>query len=94
MHDPGNPKHGALSGSVLTLDRAIGNMQRWFSALPEEQIWAMGTSIPAAIAGLENRGVLRKGADADLVLWDETPTGPRARRTWVRGREYTFSANF
>ncbi len=93
VHDPGSPKHGALSGSALTLDRAIGNMQRWFSHLPEEQIWAMGTSIPAAIAGLENRGVLRKGADADLVLWDETPTGPRARRTWVRGREYTFSAN-
>ncbi len=85
IHDPESPLHGGLAGSALTMDAGIRNLMSWLD-LPEEQIWAMGTSIPAAVLGLRQTGVLQPGAEADLVLWDQTESGPRALRTWVSGR--------
>jgi len=70
-----------LAGSALTMDRGMANLLRWLK-LPPEQVWAMGTLNPARLLGLERKGRLAPGADADLVLWDEDLT---AARTWVRG---------
>lgn len=85
LHCPGQPSHGALAGSTLTLDRGIANLLKWLN-LPEEQVWAMGSSNVARLLGLTTKGTLRVGADADLVLWDQTDGRPRAVRTWLGGR--------
>jgi N-acetylglucosamine-6-phosphate deacetylase len=71
----------SLAGSALTMDRGIANLLRWLN-LPPEQVWAMGTLNPARLLGLERKGRLEPGADADLVLWDDTLT---AQMTWVNG---------
>lgn len=70
-----------LAGSALTMDLGMANLHRWLK-LPTEQIWAMGTLNPARLLGLDRKGRLEPGADADLVLWDDNFT---AARTWVRG---------
>ena len=67
------------------MDAGIRNLRRWFD-LPEEDLWAMATSVPASIMGLKHKGVIEAGADADLVLWDEPDEGPRPLRTWLAGR--------
>ncbi len=85
IHDPGSPKHGCLTGSSLSMDAGIRNLQHWLQ-LPDEHIWAMGTSVPAAGPGLEHKGTMQPSGDADLVLWDKTDNGPHVRRTWVGGR--------
>ncbi|MCC6124629.1 MAG: amidohydrolase family protein [Pirellulales bacterium] len=85
IHHPGSPLHGALAGSALTMDRGIGNLSAWLD-LPESQVWAMGTSNPARLLGLNGKGTLYPGADADLVLWELNAGQPRAWRTWVGGR--------
>ena len=46
------------------------------------------TSVPATAAGLSHRiGILREGADADLVLWDSHPLqlGATPRKVWIDG---------
>ncbi len=85
LHRPGMPLHGGLAGSTLTMDRGIANLLAWLD-LPEEQVWAMGTSNVARLLGLADKGTLRVGADADLVLWEQNAGRPRALRTWVGGR--------
>ncbi len=70
-----------LAGSALTMDRGMANLLRWLK-LPPAQVWAMGTLNPAKLLGLDRKGRLDPGADADLVLWDDDLT---AARTWVRG---------
>jgi N-acetylglucosamine-6-phosphate deacetylase len=73
---------GFLAGSALTMDRGIANLLAWLD-LPPEQVWAMGTRNPADRLGLTGKGRIEPGADADLVLWDDTL---RPLRTWVAGR--------
>jgi N-acetylglucosamine-6-phosphate deacetylase len=92
IHDPAHPNHGALAGSALTMDRAVGNALDWLD-LPAEHVWAMATRNPARLLRLAGKGSLRPGADADLVLWDEIDVlwdeidgRYRAVRTWVAGR--------
>jgi len=75
-------EHGWLAGSALTMDRGMANLFKWLD-LPAEQIWAMGTSNVAKMLGMRHKGVIRAGADADLVLWNENFT---AVRTWVAGQ--------
>ena len=62
---------GALAGSTLTLNVAVRNVQR-FAQLTPNQALAMATRVPAEALDLAGRkGVLRPGADADVVLVDE-----------------------
>ena len=70
-----------LAGSSLTMDQGIRNLLSWLD-LPPEQVWAMGTSNPADVVGLDGVGRLQVGDWADLVLWDHDL---RASQTWVRG---------
>ena len=76
-HDEKN----TLAGSALTMDRGIVNLFNWLK-IPPEQVWAMGTLNPARVLGLERKGRIAPGADADLVLWNEDLT---AAHTWVNG---------
>ena len=85
IHDPNHPLNGVLAGSALTMDRGMDNLLDWLD-LPEEQIWAMGTANPARLLGLDDKGTIRQGADADLVLWDRVDGQLRALRTWVGGQ--------
>lgn len=74
---------GFLAGSALTMDRGMANLLAWLR-LPPDQVWAMGTLNPARLLGLERKGRLDPGADADLVLWDDDL---RPARTWLGGRQ-------
>lgn len=84
-HLPGDPKHGTLAGSALTMNVGIENLRRWLK-LPEHDIWAMGSRSVADRMRLTNKGRLETGADADLVLWDDADDRLSARKTWVAGR--------
>lgn len=70
-----------LAGSALTMNRGMANLLQWLK-LPPEQIWAMGTLNPAKLLGLQRKGRLEPGADADLVLWSENLT---PAYTWLGG---------
>lgn len=85
VHSAEHPLHGLLAGSALTMDRALSNLLQWLP-LPLPEVVAMATCNPARAVGLDRKGKLEVGADADLVLWKRTRTGLQAVRTWVRGR--------
>ncbi len=73
---------GALAGSALTLNVAMANVLNWVDG-DAADIWRMGTSTPARIAGLFAKGGLDIGQDADAVLWNSDLT---PRQTWSRGQ--------
>ncbi|WP_400162710.1 N-acetylglucosamine-6-phosphate deacetylase [Brevibacillus sp. TJ4] len=61
---------GTLAGSVLTLNRAVGNMVR-LSGVPMADAVRMASQTPADILGLgQKKGRLAAGWDADLVVLD------------------------
>ncbi len=84
INDPTHPNYGCLTGSALTMDRGINNLLKWLD-ISAEQVWAMGTSNPARLLGLTDKGVIREGADADLVLWEQIDGQLRPVQTWVGG---------
>lgn len=62
--------------------------QAYYFGLPEHLALASVTSTPAIAAGLGHRiGVLEKGADADVVIWDSHPLqlGATPKRVWIDG---------
>ncbi len=78
------PRHatdGTLSGSGLTMDEGMRNLLNWID-LPEHEIWGMGSTNPARMLRLNDTGVMKAGASADLVLWDDDR---RVSHTWVNG---------
>jgi len=78
---PNHPCNGMLSGSSLTMNMGIRNLIHWLD-LPAEQVWAMATVNPARVLSLKDKGVIREGADADVVLWDDDC---RVSMTFVNG---------
>jgi len=85
INDPAHRGYGTLSGSCLTMDRAMSNVMKWLSG-PEPDVWRLGTSSPAAVLGLKTKGTLLPPADADLVLWNCVAKRLRVVQTWVGGR--------
>lgn len=74
---------GRLAGSCLTLDRAIQNANT-FADMTLLQAVRAATLGPARLLGIEaERGTLRSGARADLVILDE---GGEVVETWLAGR--------
>jgi N-acetylglucosamine-6-phosphate deacetylase len=72
---------GNLAGSTLTLDRALRNVVALGVSLPDAV--RMLTVNPATLLGIEfKKGVLRTGADADIVLLDDSL---QAKGVWARG---------
>lgn len=84
IHDSNHPLNGLLAGSALTMDRALSNLLAWLP-LPLHEIVAIATCNPARIVGLNRKGTLAVGADADLVLWRRFGARLVPQRTWVRG---------
>ncbi len=61
---------GGLSGSTLTMDVGIRNVVN-FTGLPFNEVLPMATAVPAEAIGLGGqKGVIKPGADADLLLLD------------------------
>lgn len=72
---------GKLAGSTLTLDRALRNVVALGVSLADAL--CMLTANPAKLLGIEfKKGVLRSGADADIVLLDENLN---VVNVWARG---------
>ncbi|MBL7644763.1 MAG: amidohydrolase family protein [Candidatus Hydrogenedentes bacterium] len=83
--DPEHPFFGALAGSALTMNQGMANLLKWIDK-PEAEVWAMGTSSPARVLDLTDRGKLEPGMRADLVLWnDDEALTPAA--VWVGGKK-------
>lgn len=61
--------NGALAGSTLTLDQAVRNLVSIGRSLADAS--ARVATIPAQYLGLEDRGQLREGYRADMVVLDE-----------------------
>jgi N-acetylglucosamine-6-phosphate deacetylase len=74
---------GTIAGSILTMDRAVGNAMR-FAGVSLPTAVHMASQVPALIAGCSQRkGSLEPGKDADVTLLD---SDFRCRATWVGGR--------
>jgi N-acetylglucosamine-6-phosphate deacetylase len=72
---------GKLAGSTLTLDRALRNIVNL--GVPLSEALRMLTLNPATLVGIEfKKGSLRPGADADILLLDESLN---VTQTWTRG---------
>jgi N-acetylglucosamine-6-phosphate deacetylase len=73
---------GTLAGSTLTLERALRNAEA-FGAMTRLEAIAACTLRPARLLGLEReRGTLRPGARADLVVLSEEGA---VEETWIQG---------
>ena len=73
---------GSLAGSVLTLDRAVQNAVR--AGLTLQNAVQLASSHPANYLGLENKGRIAVGADADIVVMNEAL---EVSGVYVGGRE-------
>jgi N-acetylglucosamine-6-phosphate deacetylase len=74
---------GVLAGSMLTLDRALGNLMA-YTGLSMEQAVPLLTLNPARKLGLDRqKGSIAVGKDADLVLLGSDYA---VRATWVKGQ--------
>jgi N-acetylglucosamine-6-phosphate deacetylase len=73
---------GTLAGSILTMDQAVRNVIAFTGCSPAEAV-AMASSTPARVLGLERKGTLAPGCDADLVILDQAL---RVTHTFVGGR--------
>lgn len=75
---------GRLAGSRLALHDAVSNCVAWRVMPERHDALRAATLAPARLLGVEGeRGTLRPGARADLVLWGASGT-PLV--TWVAGR--------
>jgi N-acetylglucosamine-6-phosphate deacetylase len=75
-------RDGRLAGSVLTMDRAVRNAMD-FAGWDLQRAVRIATANPARVAGAENKGMLKPGADADLVVLSSSGD---VRATVVRGK--------
>ena len=64
------PDRTAFAGSVAFCDRLIRNMVN-MAEVPLEDAIYMITQTPAKVVGLKNKGALKAGMDADVVIFDE-----------------------
>lgn len=73
---------GRLAGSTLTQDRALRNFIEWTGWQIADAVKGMTTNVAEAV-GLDGRGVLKAGADADFVVLDGSL---RVFATYVQGQ--------
>ena len=63
------PDRSAFAGSVAFCDRLIRNIVNLADVAIEDAV-LMATETPAKILGIKNKGVLKAGYDADIVIFD------------------------
>lgn len=80
-HSPRGLPDGVLAGSTLALDQAVRNLLAFTGCSPGAAI-RCATATPADVLGLTDRGRVRSGARADLVVLDPQL---RIERTIVGG---------
>jgi N-acetylglucosamine-6-phosphate deacetylase len=73
---------GRLAGSTLTQEIALRNFTAWSGWSLEDAILAL-TLNPARALKLERKGVLEPGADADVVIMDDSF---HIMKTFVKGK--------
>lgn len=78
------PDRTAFAGSVATADRLVRTMVT-LAGVPLPIAVKMATQTPAAIQGLKNKGAIREGYDADLVLFDDDVN---VSRTIIGGKTF------
>ncbi len=76
------PDRQAFAGSVATYDRLIRTAVN-YAGLPLTDVVKMATKTPAAVMGLQDKGQLKPGFDADVTLFDEDV---QVQLTMVEGR--------
>jgi N-acetylglucosamine-6-phosphate deacetylase len=59
-----------LAGSALLLDECLKNVHSWLPKLPPGIVLDMVSGTPARLLGLEHKGRVAVGCDADLVTLD------------------------
>jgi N-acetylglucosamine-6-phosphate deacetylase len=75
-------RDGKLAGSTLTMDRAVRNVMD-FAGWDLQQAVRIASANPARVAGANNKGVLKAGADADFVVLSASG---EVRATVVKGK--------
>lgn len=73
---------GTLAGSTLTMDQAVRNMMA-FSGCNLADAICMASTTPARLLGLDHKGSIAPGCDADLVVLS---TENEVTHTFVGGR--------
>jgi N-acetylglucosamine-6-phosphate deacetylase len=73
---------GALAGSGLTMDKAVQNAVSMLKASIPQAI-RMASANPAKVMRLKNKGQIKRGFDADIVLLDQEL---KVIRTWIKGK--------
>ena len=80
---------GVRAGSTLTTGQALKNLVR-FTGESVERVLPLLTANPAGLIGLEGKGVIAPGMDADLVVLDGAldvrATYVAGRAVWTSGR--------
>ena len=64
------PDRTSFAGSVATFDRLVRNMLN-MAQVPLHEVITMACRTPAKIMGFTDRGELREGLRADVILFDE-----------------------
>lgn len=64
------PDRNSFAGSVATFDRLVRTMVQ-IAGVPLIEAVRMASETPARIMKMEKKGVLKKGNDADIVIFDE-----------------------
>ena len=69
-HEARLVSNGALAGSVLRMDQALRLMMHYTGCNLVEAV-QMASANPAKCLGLEHKGVIKVGADADFVVFND-----------------------
>lgn len=73
---------GELAGSVLTMAQAVKNTIKHL-AVPQAEALRMASLYPAQFLGLQNKGQITVGADADFIVLSELGD---VKQTWIAGQ--------
>jgi N-acetylglucosamine-6-phosphate deacetylase len=79
-----NVAQGGLYGSATAITKGVGHIMRVTGCTLAEAV-QMASTNPASLYGLEDRGMLKPGMRADMVLFTLKDQTMHVRETWVEG---------